>query len=87
MQKFLSTPSARRATNFRAADLRWLAISIHALREEGDAGEFIDLIHKKISIHALREEGDPRRYHPDARRFISIHALREEGDLLGSPLW
>ena len=35
------------------------AISIHALREEGDvaklAGEVID---HAISIHALREEGD-----------------------------
>ena len=38
------------------------AISIHALREEGD----LDFIHSVadvvlISIHALREEGDPAR--------------------------
>ena len=35
-KRFLSTPSARRATH-RALFLRlWLLISIHALREEGD---------------------------------------------------
>ena len=33
---FLSTPSARRATNFRNADTLAPSISIHALREEGD---------------------------------------------------
>ena len=57
---FLSTPSARRAT--AVCDLRvvHLAISIHALREEGD---LVELAHqgarRLISIHALREEGDP----------------------------
>ena len=56
---FLSTPSARRAT--AVCDLRvvHLAISIHALREEGD---LVELAHqgarRLISIHALREEGD-----------------------------
>ena len=34
--KFLSTPSARRATQPSAADLHRIHISIHALREEGD---------------------------------------------------
>ena len=46
--------------------MNWLAendviISIHALREEGDADMVSDaptLIH--ISIHALREEGDSK---------------------------
>ena len=34
-------------------------ISIHALREEGDLGEFdSETGHMSISIHALREEGD-----------------------------
>ena len=60
------------------------AISIHALREEGDLC-LIDLIHAAagISIHALREEGDQFTTH--RRRwadYISIHALREEGDKL-----
>ena len=34
--KFLSTPSARRATPHRAPGRKHLIISIHALREEGD---------------------------------------------------
>ena len=35
------------------------AISIHALREEGDAsGKRPQAVHGSISIHALREEGD-----------------------------
>ena len=33
---FLSTPSARRATNRPAVPLKAVRISIHALREEGD---------------------------------------------------
>ena len=56
---FLSTPSARRAT--RPAWRLYLvyAISIHALREEGDqAGADPRPCAFDISIHALREEGD-----------------------------
>ena len=34
--QFLSTPSARRATNVPFAVVRSVVISIHALREEGD---------------------------------------------------
>ena len=34
------------------------AISIHALREEGDAVRLVCLLFDFISIHALREEGD-----------------------------
>ena len=34
------------------------AISIHALREEGDVVYFFGHSDKGISIHALREEGD-----------------------------
>ena len=36
---FLSTPSARRATLQDCAQIYWLCISIHALREEGDFTE------------------------------------------------
>ena len=36
-KKFLSTPSARRATNLIAMVAAGAGISIHALREEGDA--------------------------------------------------
>ena len=56
--RFLSTPSARRATSpiptWRICD----HISIHALREEGDAGRHGSCAAALISIHALREEGD-----------------------------
>ena len=56
-------------------------ISIHALREEGDAKQYHSAKSWNISIHALREEGDWKymtRLYVDER--ISIHALREEGD-------
>ena len=61
--KFLSTPSARRAT-LRLGHIQVPAeISIHALREEGDDGlVLVDLLEPAISIHALREEGDARRF-------------------------
>ena len=59
------------------------AISIHALREEGDTYRRQYHGSYAISIHALREEGDQ----PHFRRtlsgsYISIHALREEGDMV-----
>ena len=37
IEKFLSTPSARRATQSCSLDTIDIPISIHALREEGDA--------------------------------------------------
>ena len=85
--RFLSTPSGWRAT-------RWLsttrygpkAISIHALRVEGDfiLQEITDT--EAISIHALRVEGD-MLFASNAGWliYISIHALRVEGD--GHPEW
>ena len=56
---FQSTPSARRATSPAAVYGYALEISIHALREEGDA-EIVPSADTEtpISIHALREEGD-----------------------------
>ena len=36
-KKFLSTPSARRATKGERPDMSTKKISIHALREEGDS--------------------------------------------------
>ena len=56
---FLSTPSARRATPALVGRLRFAQISIHALREEGDARATAAVMGAcGISIHALREEGD-----------------------------
>ena len=64
------------------------AISIHALREEGDDGisNGEDWI-VRISIHALREEGDPGHPPTGSLFAISIHALREEGDVRRRLLW
>ena len=57
---FLSTPSARRATGKYIEAIEGTdAISIHALREEGDLQEAQGQDVQQISIHALREEGDP----------------------------
>ena len=56
---FLSTPSARRATEFSLPVCVDVEISIHALREEGDHDRAENARRcKGISIHALREEGD-----------------------------
>ena len=57
--KFLSTPSARRATDVHMDEDPRVQISIHALREEGDLPIFCGRCSiLSISIHALREEGD-----------------------------
>ena len=87
--RFLSTPSARRAT----AGIQFFAvsdtISIHALREEGDEREVKPYERQYISIHALREEGDLLAEIVKPVELISIHALREEGDAfwLQRPCW
>ena len=57
-KKFLSTPSARRATHNNFAQRVPVLISIHALREEGDNMQSPARQSREISIHALREEGD-----------------------------
>ena len=80
---FLSTPSARRATLCRwAADHRW-RISIHALREEGDATAR-DTTCRRMNFYPRPPRGGRRRQFPlriyDYK--ISIHALREEGDMI-----
>ena len=56
--RFLSTPSARRATCNHQGEPAQQAISIHALREEGDTMRSSVCTVELISIHALREEGD-----------------------------
>ena len=80
--KFLSTPSARRATVIDGNNAVSYEISIHALREEGDLriSDVLEL-RTSISIHALREEGDRPQLAMPLLFLISIHALREEGDL------
>ena len=63
-----------------ALRVRCRAISIHALRMEGDDIVFEPRGYNVISIHALRMEGDKDRYHETDYLDISIHALRMEGD-------
>ena len=55
---FLSTPSARRAPHAYKDYAAIIAISIHALREEGNFTFRFTPYAFRISIHALREEGD-----------------------------
>ena len=76
--EFLSTPSARRATNMFRGKRERLQISIHALREEGDTGTGGEVFTNIISIHALREEGDRRTHAPVClpRQFLSTPSAR-----------
>ena len=79
--RFLSTPSARRATAVAVLRGSEKVISIHALREEGDACCGTTVARYRVFLST-----------PSARRAttgvilwlyqqeISIHALREEGD-------
>ena len=81
LKLFLSTPSARRATIQQTPPARIPAISIHALREEGD-------------WFGWPSRWSPPDFYPRPPRggrrcnarcnircnTISIHALREEGD-------
>ena len=79
--KFLSTPSARRATSSGGKNTsQKIFLSTPSARRATRGGmQMFERL--RISIHALREEGDQ---HPAGRQrkkgVISIHALREEGD-------
>ena len=55
-----------------------MAISIHALREEGDPGRRVCCPLDYISIHALREEGDVQHHGdlPAAGEFLSTPSAR-----------
>ena len=79
--QFLSTPSARRATNAALGHRQSHLISIHALREEGDMACTSVRLAAPIflSTPSARRAtlSSPRSYRPTR---ISIHALREEGD-------
>ena len=79
---FLSTPSARRATDMAKEQAARTMISIHALREEGDSncGARGGAVWVFLSTPSARRatSQDPC-YH--GKLPISIHALREEGDI------
>ena len=79
--KFLSTPSARRATANLGEQAILKKISIHALREEGDvqhSGTRRPSL-KFLSTPSARRATIPNRLLWEHWK-ISIHALREEGD-------
>ena len=79
--QFLSTPSARRATRMIGESFHNITISIHALREEGDAAPDsacptdFDFYPRPPRGGRLCKLWAFLRYW-----YISIHALREEGD-------
>ncbi len=79
--RFLSTPSARRATGDASGVQRAPVISIHALREEGDqqAAPVVSTADKFLSTPSARRATIPSRQGLQGQG-ISIHALREEGD-------
>ena len=77
--RFLSTPSARRATSAGAKVPAFFYISIHALREEGDSKTAGCRFKPcRISIHALREEGDFTGWAtlPASMEFLSTPSAR-----------
>ena len=80
-EKFLSTPSARRATLRSVRQDVRNDISIHALREEGDLlwEHFENLMGQFLSTPSARRATLCRHSVPPVWS-ISIHALREEGD-------
>ena len=80
-KKFLSTPSARRATAENEDPMDALEISIHALREEGD----IYIVDGTPVLDGFLSTPSARRatlllFRGSYLLSISIHALREEGD-------
>ncbi len=79
--KFLSTPSARRATQGRSCAGPRVPISIHALREEGDC-EANNLSYVFIKFLSTPSARRATANYPALKEacMISIHALREEGD-------
>ena len=87
MNLFLSTPSARRATSIASAKPSAIAISIHALREEGD-NLVRWCLHLQRNFYPRPPRGGRRRIGAAHVQHdpISIHALREEGDDASEPL-
>ena len=81
VRAFLSTPSARRATQAADRFVIALVISIHALREEGDTEQQHKASTRKkfLSTPSARRATQWRTV-ALATGEISIHALREEGD-------
>ena len=81
--KFLSTPSARRATTTTSTSKRPREISIHALCEEGDPNQGRrDAKGENFYPRPLRGGRRQKLFYIASEEEISIHALCEEGDLM-----
>ena len=81
VSKFLSTPSARRATRQAFQVQKYYEISIHALREEGDRLFLLPLFRYLLFLSTPSARRATRKIMKTTiDRGISIHALREEGD-------
>ena len=86
IKAFLSTPSARRATDVAAAGHDLDAISIHALREEGDreptprteAMQF-------LSTPSARRATPPARKRAPQKKFLSTPSARRATSLRWTP--
>ena len=79
--RFLSTPSARRATQLPPGAYHTISDFYPRPPRGGRPGvRHGCTLDVGISIHALREEGDLCQRHLPGLEPISIHALREEGD-------
>ena len=80
---FLSTPSARRATQDNQQGVLSAVFLSTPSARRATLSIILPSYQFMISIHALREEGDKRSSVLDqSAPVISIHALREEGDLV-----
>ena len=80
-KQFLSTPSARRATEAFMEISLHKTISIHALREEGDLEKLLFCLADRLFLSTPSARRATQSGRPDRDRcVISIHALREEGD-------
>ena len=79
--RFLSTPSARRATERYAVQRQYVYISIHALCEEGDPASvgFTVVVFRFLSTPSARRATTGGAGRKPSKN-ISIHALCEEGD-------
>ena len=78
--KFLSTPSARRATQIAHLDIPAFRFLSTPSARRATHEQRMENLPECISIHALREEGDVWLAAYRSKKPISIHALREEGD-------
>ena len=86
--RFLSTPSARRATRAFHSTVPGLRYFYPRPPRGGrQSCPHSRLQRLGISIHALREEGDLHPGDVDWPPVISIHALREEGDISSSAVF